>query len=113
MKTVHLAIHPPSHPLSFGGHVARLAAAAQGVAATLCPKTRWRCRCCLRALARWQAVPVHAALFAAITPTLFAPPHWLAADWDEQGPEQAAGRAAERAGGTPAATAAMPGGSAA
>lgn len=85
MKNVHLAIHPQAS-------YCRLVAMSPGwqplLKARLLPVPRdpMALPLLLRALAKWQGVPVHAALFATTTPTLFAPPHWLAADWAEQDP---------------------------
>lgn len=83
MKSLHLAIHPAaSH--------CRLVAMSPGWQPLLkarllaVPRHPTALPLLLRALALWQGLPVRAALFAATAPHLFAPPHWLAADWDAQ-----------------------------
>jgi hypothetical protein len=81
MKNLHLAIHPEaSH--------CRLVAMSPGWQPLLkarllaVPRQPTALPLLLRALAQWQGVPVRAALFAATTPALFAPPHWHTAGWD-------------------------------
>jgi hypothetical protein len=81
MNKLHLAIHPDA------AHC-RLVAMSPGWQPLLkarlaaVPRHPTALPLLLRALAQWQGVPVRGALFAATTPTLYAPPHWLVADWD-------------------------------
>ena len=81
MKNLHLAIQPEaSH--------CRLVAMSPGWQPLLkarllaVPRSPMALPLLLRALAQWQGLPVRAALFAATTPSLYAPSHWHAADWD-------------------------------